>query len=104
VGIAQAFFGEIISIVMFLLLGAGVMKVFQMASDIRDMKDAVMDIKRYAVDAPTIAAREVTRTASPAVGTDRPLMSPEELVRAVHSGSYKDTEFSTLNPTTPPQS
>jgi hypothetical protein len=96
-GIAQAFFGDILSIVLFALLAAGIMKIFQVASDVREMKDAVLDIKRNTQDIPLpVPARQAAPQSGP--------ISPEELVRSVNASSYKDDEFPALEPTGPPQS
>ena len=94
-GIAQAFFGDILSVVLFALLAAGIIKIFQVASDVREMKDVVLDIKRNTQDIPIPA-----RQAAPLLGP----VSPEELVRSVNAGNYKDDEFPALEPTAPPQS
>jgi hypothetical protein len=104
VGIAQAFIGDIVSIILFALVATGIMKVFQIATDVREMKDALMDIKRNTQDA--VALPVARQHAAPPTASElqRPAMTPEELVRAVHSRAYRDDEFSSLEPTAPPQS
>jgi hypothetical protein len=72
-----AFLGEVFSIIAVLIICSGVYKLFQMSGDLREVKELLQDIKRN------------THTVAPA----RPSgpMTPEELVRAVHSGSYDDS-------------
>jgi hypothetical protein len=97
VEMVQALFGDMIMIVLFILVAAAVMKVFQMASDMRDVKNALLDIKRNTND---VFVPRAPQQAAPAPGP----ISPEELVRAVHARSYKEDEFPALEPSSPPQS
>jgi hypothetical protein len=74
------------TLVMFFLIVAGVMKLFQLGSDVRDMKEALQDIRRntqHAVPLPS---------APPAGfgGSTPGVPTPEELVRAVHAQSFGD--------------
>jgi hypothetical protein len=104
VGLAQAFIGDIVSIILFVLVATGIMKVFQIATDVREMKDALLDIKRNTQDA--VALPVAARQAAPPPGLEpqRAPMTPEELVRAVHSRAYRDDDYSALEPTAPPRS
>ncbi len=89
-----AFLGEVFSILAFLIICAGVYKLFQMSVDLREMKGLLGDIKRnmYTFPAP-----------SPEPRSSSGPMTPEELVRAVHAGSYDDS--APLEPTViPPKS
>jgi hypothetical protein len=97
VEIAQSFLGDIASLVMFALLIAGTMKVFQMASDMREIKDVLSDIRRNTQRVSAPAASQAAGPASP--------MTPEELVRAVHAQKFSDDEFPVLDRVVlPPQS
>lgn len=93
----QVLFGDAINIVLFVLVVAGVMKIFQMAGDVRELKETLVEIKRSSQDIPLpIAARQASVP---------PPMTPEELVRSVHSQRFSDDEYSALEPTVmPPQS
>lgn len=103
-GIAQAFIGDIVSLIMFALVVAGVMKVFQIAGDLREMKDFLRDLKRNAAQVPAPLAAAAP-AASPVEGTVslRPTMTPEELVRAVHAQRFTDDDFPMLETIPPPQ-
>ena len=46
----EAFLGEVFSIIGFLLIAAGVYKVFQMSTDLHDMKDLLREIKHNTQD------------------------------------------------------
>lgn len=69
------------TLVMFALVVAGVMKLFQLASDVRDMKDVLQDIRR-----------NTQQHAAPSLGAPAAsgVPTPEELVRAVHAQSFGD--------------
>jgi hypothetical protein len=73
-----AFLGEVFSIIGFLVILAGVYKVFQMSTDLRETKELLRDIKRNTQDFP----------AHP--GQSSGPISPEDLVRAVHAQSFDD--------------
>jgi hypothetical protein len=68
-----------ISVVLFLLLVAGVVKVFQIATDLRELKDVLQDIKRNLQD---------TKQSLPTAPAGP--LSPQELVRAIHAQSYEE--------------
>ena len=102
------------SLVVFILLVAAIMKVFQIAGDLREMKGMVADIRRNAplsspaaVHAPLaqpsamsdltpLAARLAPppppQSLSGAPDPSRP-MTAEELVRAVHSQDFSGDKF-----------
>ena len=69
------------TVFMFSLLALGVMKIFQIASDLRDLKDVLQDIRRNTQD---------LRTPPVTSAAGGPL-SPQELVRAVHAQSYEES-------------
>jgi len=97
-GIAQAFIGDIVSIVLFVVLVAGIMKVFQMAGDLREMKDILRDIKRNTSQVGTPLAAAGATAAPVAPGT----LTPEELVRAVHAQKFTDDDDLSVLETIPP--
>ncbi len=76
------FLGAGTTLVMFALVVAGVMKVFQIAADVRDLKDVIKDIRRN-------TQSPVGLTAAPALGVSG-VPTPEELVRAVHAQTFGD--------------
>jgi hypothetical protein len=70
---------SIISIVSFVIFAAGVMKVFQMATTLSEIKDVLTDIKRNAPIHPTVGS---------SIGLPAPLsslQSGEEMLRAALS-------------------
>jgi hypothetical protein len=75
-----AFLGEVFSIIGFLVILAGVYKIFQMSTDLRETKELLRDIKRNTQDFPA------HRPAGDASGP----ISPEDLVRAVHAQSFDE--------------
>lgn len=75
-----AFLGEVFSIIGFLVILAGVYKVFQMSTDLRETKELLRDIKRNTQDVPARL---------PAGDASGPI-SAEDLVRAVHSQSFDE--------------
>jgi len=77
----SAFLGEVFSILAFMMIAAGVYKLFQVSSDLRDIKGLLGEIKRN-----TYSLAPATQDAGPSGK-----MTPEELVRAVHAGSYDDS-------------
>jgi len=76
------FLGAGTSLVMFALVVAGVMKLFQIASDVREMKDALLEIRRNTKD-------QVRLPATPGLSASG-APTPEELVRAVHAQTFGD--------------
>jgi hypothetical protein len=74
--------GAATSLVMFALIVASVMKLFQLASDVRELKDVLQDIRRNTAQAMLAPTPE-------AGGVSRP-PTPEELVRAVHAQTFGD--------------
>jgi hypothetical protein len=116
VGAAQAFLGDVVSVLFFVMLAAGMMKVFQMAGDVREMKDLLKDIKRNTgqVPAPVSAAAPMA-SATPTLPSapisapmstpapPMPTMTPEELVRAVHAQKFTDDDFDVMEPVFPPR-
>jgi hypothetical protein len=74
------------TLVMFFLIVAGVMKLFQLGSDVRDMKEVLQDIRRntqHAIPPPAVPAAAFG-------GSPSGVPTPEELVRAVHAQSFGD--------------
>jgi hypothetical protein len=93
VDILPALLGSATTLILFLCVAAGLMKLFQIAGDLRELKDVLQDIKRNTQD---------LGLARPASAPSEPL-SPEALVRAVHAQS--DLDSLTLDSTVlPPQS
>jgi hypothetical protein len=89
-GTIADFLGMATTLLMFAMVGAGVMKLFQLATDVREMKEALQDIRRNTQDSmpPSAVSRMLTpATLKPGVPT------PEELVRAVHAQSFADDEY-----------
>jgi len=73
--IGQMVFGNLISILVLALVGAGVMKIFQVAATMNDLKGLLVDIKRNTQgDAPAQAATPYSYE-----------RSAEELMRAVNA-------------------
>jgi hypothetical protein len=72
------------TLAMFALIVAGVMKLFQLASDVRELKGVLQDIRRNTQDP--------TRLHAPALGAlgAAGVPTPEELVRAVHAQNFDD--------------
>jgi hypothetical protein len=112
VGAAQAFLGDVVSILFFVMLAAGMMKVFQMAGDVREMKDVLKDIKRNTGQVPApVSAGAPMASAVPALPSapmstpapPTPTMTPEELVRAVHAQKFTDDDFDVMEPVFPPR-
>jgi len=79
------FLGAGTTLVMFALVIAAVMKIFQLASDVRELKDVLQDIRRNTLESarPPVAV-------SPMAGLSSAPPTPEELVRAVHSQTFGD--------------
>ncbi len=77
------FLGAGTTLGMFALVVAGVMKLFQLASDVHELKDVLQDIRR-----------NTQPHAAPSLGTSALGVSgaptPEELVRAVHAQTFGD--------------
>jgi len=76
------FLGAGTTFVMFALVVAGVMKLFQLATDVREIKGVLTDIRRNTQD----SARLPSVAALGASGVP----TPEELVRAVHAQTFGD--------------
>jgi hypothetical protein len=92
----QSFVGDVASLVVFVLLIAGTMKVFQMSTDMREIKDILKDIKRN-----TQQVAMAAPAAAPAMGNQ---VTAEELVRAVNAQNFSGDEFPVLEPVViPPQ-
>jgi hypothetical protein len=72
----QAALGSIVSITAFALLVAGVLKTFQIATDLGEIKDLLRDIKRNTQDYSAPASKPVSA------------MDPEEVLRALRTGDY----------------
>jgi hypothetical protein len=76
-----ALFSSVTSLILFFSVLAGVMKLFQISTDLRELKDVLQDIKRNTQD---------RGVAQPASAPSDPI-SPEALVRAVHAQSDMDS-------------
>jgi hypothetical protein len=74
--------GAATTLVMFGLVVAAVMKLFQLASDVRELKDVLQDIRRNTQGSAGLPAASALGISGPP--------TPEELVRAVHSQSFGD--------------
>lgn len=85
----QFFIGGMANIMVLFLVVAAVWKVFQMSTDVRELKGILSDIKRN------------TESYSPPAA--RSTLTPEELVRQVHAQTFDD-DTPALDPTVmPPQ-
>ncbi len=88
-----ALLGSATTLILFFCVIAGVIKIFQISTDVRELKDVLQDIRRNTQDL------GVARPASPEAGP----LSPEALVRAVHAQS--DIDSLTVDPSVlPPRS
>ena len=87
--------GDILSMattfVAFAVLASGVMKLFQIATDMGEMKELLKDIRRN-TDPTMQPAQPGARRELPA-SQPPPVPTPEELVRAVHAQRFSDDEF-----------
>jgi hypothetical protein len=79
------FLGAGTTLAMFGLIVAAVMKIFQLASDVRELKDVLQDIRRNTQD----SGRQFAAV-TPGLTTGGGVPTPEELVRAVHAQSFGD--------------
>jgi hypothetical protein len=70
------------TLALFALVVAGVMKLFQLASDVRELKGVLQDIRRNTQGSASLPA-------TPALGASG-VPTPEELVRAVHAQTFGD--------------
>jgi hypothetical protein len=88
-GIVSDMLSLVASLTVLALVLSGVMKLFQIGTDVRAMKDAVQDIRRDLRDA-------APRPVAPGVPGIGPNMltagvpTAEELVRAVHAQTFGD--------------
>ena len=77
-----SFFQEIVSglltLLVYSLMFAGVYKVFQIATDMGEIKELLRDIRRNSDHAPAIPARAQAH----------PSQSPEDLMRALREQNY----------------
>jgi len=76
------FLGAGTTLAMIALIVVGVMKLFQLASDVRDLKGVLQDIRRNMQGSASLPA-------TPALGVSG-VPTPEELVRAVHAQNFDD--------------
>jgi hypothetical protein len=77
------FLGAGTTLAMIALVVAAVMKLFQLASDVRDLKGVLQDIRR------NMQGTASLHPATPALGVSG-VPTPEELVRAVHAQNFDD--------------
>jgi hypothetical protein len=92
-GYVQAAISQIISLAAFCLVVAGVLKVFQISTDMGEIKDLLKDIKRNTSD--YSPERLKAQVPPPSAGLPQ---SPEDLARAVRSASYEDELRKALEP------
>ncbi|HTS76723.1 MAG TPA: hypothetical protein VMG40_10995 [Bryobacteraceae bacterium] len=72
----------LITVVTYSLLMLSIFKIFQIGTDVKEMKELLKDLRR---NAPLLdQARQAPAVSPPA--------SPEELVRAVHAASYEEID------------
>jgi hypothetical protein len=71
----------LITVVTYSLLMLSIFKIFQIGTDVKEMKELLKDLRR---NAPLDQARQAPAVSPPA--------SPEELVRAVHAASYEEID------------
>ncbi|HEX5430741.1 MAG TPA: hypothetical protein VFW83_02145 [Bryobacteraceae bacterium] len=78
------FLADVTGLLIFALIASAVMKLFQIATDIREMKTALQGIQRsgQGLASAALAARAPAASAA--------AISPEELVRAVNAQSYEE--------------
>jgi hypothetical protein len=79
------------TIILFVCVAAGLMKVFQIASDVKELKEGMQELKR------NTHALDYLGPMPPAPAGP---LSPEALVRAVHAQSYDSVDANLY----PPQS
>jgi hypothetical protein len=79
------FLGAGTTLAMFGLIVAAVMKLFQLASDVRELKGVLQDIRRNTQE----SGRQFA-AGTPGLTTNGGVPTPEELVRAVHAQSFGD--------------
>ena len=90
------FLSSAMSVAILACFVAGLLKVFQISSDLRELKDILHEIKRNAAAVNTVAAAAAPAPLADPAGP----LSPEALVRAVHAQSYESLEAEVF----PPQS
>lgn len=93
--IPQALFGMATSLLSMILIVAGVMKLFQIAGDLQEMKKILTELRRSAVDRPLAVSSPAASLPSSPASADLPHggMTPEELVRSVHARNFSGDEF-----------
>ena len=79
------------TILLFASVAAGLIKVFQISADVRELKDIIHEMKRNNLGLGAVRPAQQLPTAP---------LSPEALVRAVHAQSYESLEENVY----PPQS
>ncbi len=99
----QDFLGFGTTIVAFALVVAAITKVFQIANDVREMKDLLKEMRRGALGiTPGIMSGISSAAPAPESGASMPYgagfpagsaPTAEELVRAVHAQKFGDDEF-----------
>jgi len=82
-GVISEFVGVLISYLMFGLVVAGVIKIFQLASDVRELKGVLVDIRRNTQE-------PIRLPVAPAALGVSGAPTAEELVRAVHAQTFGD--------------
>lgn len=87
-GFIQEFVGGMMTLVVYGMIFAGVYKVFQISTDLNELKDLLRDIRRNTDSqlSPVAAAKSnqpATQVPLPAAG-----QSPEDLLRALREQNY----------------
>src|SRR5580698_3545367 len=81
VDILPALLGSATTLVLFLCIAAGLVKLFQIATDLRELKDVLQDIK--------LNTQDLGVPHPPSIPSGP--LSPEQLVRAIHAQSDLDS-------------
>jgi hypothetical protein len=87
----QEFVGGIANLVMFFLVIAAVWKLFQIGTDLGEIKNALLDIKR--------SQQEMAPPPIPSASSSDGELTPEELVRRVHAQDFSSDDVPVLDPT-----
>lgn len=87
----QEFVGGIANLVMFFLVIAAVWKLFQIGTDLGEIKNALLDIKRN--------QQEMVPPPMPSASSSDAALTPEELVRRVHAQDFSRDDVPVLDPT-----
>ena len=78
----QAIVGEMISLVAVVAILAGIIKVFQIATSLNEIKDLLTEIKRNTQDYSTVAGTSRSRTPERALGIVGTTSEADSIIRA----------------------